>query len=60
VAMFHRRRRCNRKVLGNRPFKEGIHILLEVVHMAFTWVRQAPIMTLTTQDQFPSKFNAMR
>ncbi|SPP94791.1 protein of unknown function [Bradyrhizobium vignae] len=49
VEMFRRRRRCNRKVLGNRLFKDGIHILLEPVHLAFTWPRQAIILGTTAR-----------
>jgi hypothetical protein len=60
VRMFRRRCRCNRKVLGNRLFKEGIHILLEAVHLAFTWPSQVPILTVTANDKFTSKFNVMR
>jgi hypothetical protein len=60
VEMFRRRRRCNKKVLGNQAFKEGIHILLEAVQLAFTWDRGDPIMPATVKDEFASKFNNMR
>ncbi|UUO54148.1 hypothetical protein DCM79_14900 [Bradyrhizobium sp. WBOS07] len=60
VEMFRRRRCCNNKLLGNRAFKEGIHILLEPVQRAFTWSGKAPIMRVTARDEFPSQFNAMR
>jgi hypothetical protein len=60
VEMFRRRRGCNKKVLGNQAFKEGIHILLEAVQLAFTWDRGAPIMVTTAKDEFASKFNSMR
>jgi hypothetical protein len=60
VRMFRRRCRCNRKVLGNRLFKEGIHILLEAVQLAFTWDRGDLIMVMTAKDEFSSKFNNMR
>jgi hypothetical protein len=60
VEMFRRRRRCNKKVLGNQAFKEGIHILLEAVQLAFTWDRGDPILMPTARDEFSSKFNTMR
>jgi hypothetical protein len=60
VEMFRRRRGCNKKVLGNQAFKEGIHILLEAVQLAFTWDRGDPIMVTTVKDEFASKFNSMR
>jgi hypothetical protein len=60
VEMFRRRRGCNKKVLGNQAFKEGIHILLEAVQLAFTWDRGVPILVLTIKDEFASKFNGMR
>jgi hypothetical protein len=60
VEMFRRRRRCNRKVLEDRLFRAGIHILLEAVQSAFTWVRKDPILPATAEDEFSSKFNAMR
>jgi hypothetical protein len=60
VEMFRRRRRCNKKVLANQAFKEGIHILLEAVHLTFTWGRGAPILRVTAKDELSSKFNAMR
>jgi hypothetical protein len=60
VEMFRRRRGCNKKVLGNQAFKEGIHILLEAVQFAFTWDRGDPIMVATVKDEFASKFNEMR
>jgi hypothetical protein len=60
VEMFRRRRRCNKKVLANQAFKEGIHILLEAVQLAFTWDRGDPIMVITVRDEFASKFNNMR
>jgi hypothetical protein len=60
VEMFRRRRRCNKKVLGNQAFKEGIHILLEAVQLAFTWDREDLIMVMTVKDEFSSKFNSMR
>jgi hypothetical protein len=60
VEMFRRRRRCNKKVLANQAFKEGIHILLEAVHLTFTWGREVPILRVTAKDELSSKFNAMR
>ncbi|MFL6838598.1 MAG: hypothetical protein ACJ8FZ_15055 [Bradyrhizobium sp.] len=35
VEIFRRRRSCNKKVLQNQPFKEGIHIVLEAVHLDY-------------------------
>ena len=60
VEMFRRSCRCNNKLLGNRAFKEGIHILLEPVQRAFTWSGKVPIMWVTAREEFPSRFNAMR
>jgi hypothetical protein len=60
AEMFRRRRRCNKKVLGNQAFKEGIHILLEAVQSAFTWGREDSILILTTKNEFSNKFNMMR
>src|SRR4051812_26882255 len=60
VEVFRRRCRCNKKVLGNQAFKEGIHILLEAVQLAFTWGRGDLIVIVTAEDEFYNKFNAMR
>lgn len=56
VKMFRRRRRCNKKVLGHRVFKEGIHILLEAVHFSSATTYNVRDDT----DEFSSKFNTMR
>ncbi len=60
AEMFRRRCRRNNKLLGNRPFKKGIHILLEPVQLAFTWHLKAFILRATTRAELTSKFNAMR
>ena len=49
VEMFRCRRRRNKNVLGNQPFRGGIHILLEAVQGAFTWECQVPILERTAR-----------
>src|SRR4051812_49196770 len=49
VEMFRRGCRCNRKVLGNWLLREQIHILLEAVHLTFTWPRRDRILAATAR-----------